>query len=205
MNEPHSSESEPPIETGNQQRRRDAIGVTIASLVGLLALLVSAYTAYIQRQQVRAQVWPYLTRAWVDPSEMDPTSTGGTLHKLAVFNKGVGPAIVRSMQVSVDGKPQATWQGVFNALGMSSAKIGYSSLNGNVLSPGETLPIVVFPDKVVASQFRESMSVRGRISVCYCSTLGECWMLADHQPQGMPEVQPITTCPRISPSDTFRD
>ncbi len=35
--------------------RYDAV---IATLVGFLALCVSGYTAYMQRQQVRAAVWP---------------------------------------------------------------------------------------------------------------------------------------------------
>ena len=34
--------------------------VVIATIVGLLALCVSGYTAYMQRQQVRAAVWPIL-------------------------------------------------------------------------------------------------------------------------------------------------
>lgn len=37
--------------------RYDAV---VATFIGVLALLVSAYTAYTQRQQVRAQVWPYV-------------------------------------------------------------------------------------------------------------------------------------------------
>ena len=37
--------------------RYDAI---IATFVGLCALCVSGYTAYMQRQQVRAAVWPIL-------------------------------------------------------------------------------------------------------------------------------------------------
>jgi hypothetical protein len=32
----------------------------IATLIGLLAVSVAAYTAYMQRQQVRAAVWPIL-------------------------------------------------------------------------------------------------------------------------------------------------
>jgi len=35
--------------------RYDAV---IATLMGFLALCVSGYTAYMQRQQVRAAVWP---------------------------------------------------------------------------------------------------------------------------------------------------
>lgn len=45
----------------------DAVAAIIAAFIGLLALLVGGYTAYIQRQGVqteitgvRAQVWPYL-------------------------------------------------------------------------------------------------------------------------------------------------
>ena len=37
--------------------RYDAV---IATFVGLCALCVSGYTAYVQRQQVRAVVWPIL-------------------------------------------------------------------------------------------------------------------------------------------------
>jgi hypothetical protein len=37
--------------------RYDAI---VATLVGIFALCISAYTAYVQRQQVRAQVYPIL-------------------------------------------------------------------------------------------------------------------------------------------------
>jgi hypothetical protein len=33
-------------------------GAVIASCIGWLALVVSGYAAWIQRQQVRAQVWP---------------------------------------------------------------------------------------------------------------------------------------------------
>ena len=40
--------------------RYDAV---IATLVGFCALRVSGYTAYVQRQQVRAAVWPWLATA----------------------------------------------------------------------------------------------------------------------------------------------
>jgi hypothetical protein len=200
MSEPEPTEGEVPADAGVRGRRWDAMGVIVASLVGLLALLVSGYTAYIQRQQVRAQVWPYLTKAYVDPAD-----TSDTLRKLAIFNKGVGPAIVRSVQVSVDGKSQTTWQQVFSALNLSSVHFGYSSLAGNVLSPGETLDVLIFKDAPAYSRFRDAMSARARMSICYCSTLGECWMLADHSPRGEPEVQPITECPRLSSADAFRN
>ena len=46
----------------DEKMRRGAsrYGAIIATLVGFCALCVSGYTAYMQRQQVRAAVWPIL-------------------------------------------------------------------------------------------------------------------------------------------------
>jgi hypothetical protein len=47
-------------------RNWSALAAIVASLIGLMALVVSGYTAYVQRQQVRAQVWPYLMIGYAD-------------------------------------------------------------------------------------------------------------------------------------------
>src|SRR5574337_1403716 len=88
MSEPPPISNEIPPEQRDHRHRWDALGVIIASLVGLLALVVAGYTAYIQREQVRAQVWPYLISGNNDLAQA-----------LTISNKGVGPAIVRSVQV----------------------------------------------------------------------------------------------------------
>ena len=62
--------------------RYDAI---VATFVGFLALCVSGYTAYMQRQQVRAAVWPIL--------QFD-SSNAPDIH-FTLANKGVGPALIR--------------------------------------------------------------------------------------------------------------
>ena len=43
-----------------ETRRASRYDAVIATFVGFLALCVSGYTAYMQRQQVRAAVWPIL-------------------------------------------------------------------------------------------------------------------------------------------------
>src|SRR6266705_7080886 len=77
--------------------RYDAV---IATLVGFLALCVSAYTAHVQRQQVRAAVWPILY--------FDSTNAPDIHFTLA--NKGVGPAIIRHVSVKVDDQPVRNWR-----------------------------------------------------------------------------------------------
>jgi hypothetical protein len=75
--------------------RYDAV---IATFVGFLALCVSGYTAYMQRQQVRGAVWPIL--------EFDH---GNGPVRFTLANKGVGPAIIKQVIVKVDGQPVKNW------------------------------------------------------------------------------------------------
>jgi len=90
--------------------RYDAV---IATLVGFCALCVSGYTAYMQRQQVRAMVWPILEFV----SSNDPN-----IH-LSLANKGVGPAIIRHVTVRVDNQPVSDWvEGLERLMGAGEAR-----------------------------------------------------------------------------------
>lgn len=182
--------SAPIIKRLGRQIRWDAAAAVIAALVGLLALVVAGYTAYIQRQQVRAQVWPYLLGGF---------SGGNT--ELLWINKGVGPAIVRSVEVTIGGKPQADWKAVFQTLGMQSPGIFQSTLNDNVVSPGEKVDWLKFQNKADYEKFR-LVEHRLHVKVCYCSTLGDCW-LSDSASNS--NRTPIGACPALPKSQQFDD
>jgi hypothetical protein len=162
----------------------------IATFVGLCALCVSGYTAYMQRQQVRAMVWPILEFQ----SSNDPN-----IH-LSLTNKGVGPAIIRDVTVKVDGQPVRDWVDALERMmgpGKPSAWIrssatpefGYSEsdMSGRVLSAGESIttftpwdaqrtPITYDKSNPVYVQMNEAR-FRIEVEICYCSTLGDCWTL----------------------------
>ena len=163
----------------NQETRRasryDAI---IATLVGLCALCVSAYTAHVQRQQVRAAVWPIL--------EFD-TSNAPDIH-FTLANKGVGPAIIRHVIVKVDGQPVGNWkEALGRILGPGEHLLSESDMRGHVLAAGESMTVFTPRDaennplnfdksnplwvKMNKDRFRVT------VDICYCSTLGECWTL----------------------------
>ncbi|HEY3521684.1 MAG TPA: hypothetical protein VGK80_11685 [Rhodanobacteraceae bacterium] len=180
--------------------RWDALAAIIASMVGLLALLVAGYTAYIQRQQVRAQVWPYLIIGNDDLSQ-----------SLTVQNKGVGPAIVRSVQVWIDGKPQPDWIHVVAALGMPPLHFNQTTVNRDVLSPAEELQAIHFTDKKLWQRFHDAAFGRMAMDVCFCSTLDECWVSGNRNlvgPATMPlqlRVQPVAQCPRLRAAEVFNN
>jgi hypothetical protein len=105
--------------------RYDAV---IATFVGLLALCVSGYTAYMQRQQVRAAVWPIL--------EFD--SGNGPIH-FTLANKGVGPAIIKHVILKVDDQPVKNWAEVLEKILGSGYHLGEESdMSGRVFSAGES-------------------------------------------------------------------
>src|SRR5258708_22152588 len=106
--------------------RYDAV---IATFVGLCALCVSGYTAYMQRQQVRAAVWPIL--------EFD-SSNAPDIH-FTLANKGVGPAIIRHVIVKVDGEPVRNWrEALEKILGPGEHPGSEIDMRGQVFAAGES-------------------------------------------------------------------
>lgn len=181
------------------QRNWDAIGIVVAALVGLLALIVGGYTAYVQRQQVRAQVWPYL----VAGNDDEDGSVG-------VSSKGVGPAIVRTVRIRVDGKPQRTWNEVLDTLAIPRPRVySQSTISSMVLKPGEELHMIKFRDRVVWDKFRAAAAGHISIELCYCSTLGECWFYADPVLVGPKAAafndQEVNQCPAVPAAELFRE
>ena len=187
-------ESAPMIRKLGREIRWDAAAAIIASLVGLLALAVAGYTAHIQRQQVSAQVWPYLMWANSD-NQME----------FMWINKGVGPAIVESAQVLVGGNPQHDWSAVMHSLRLEPINYGQSTFNGNVLSAGETLEWLKFMDHASFQRFRETAR-RARLDfkVCYCSTLGDCWVNDTTKGNGNVRI-PVDKCPAVPEAQQFDD
>lgn len=181
--------------------RYDAV---VATFVGVLALLVSAYTAYTQRQQVRAEVWPYIEIF----SNTEPAMS------ISVANKGVGPALIKDVVITFDGRAVSSWNELLDgALGPGKHHRAYSTVDGRVLGAGERIdalqlrdehdaPAPLGPAGSESARFREALSRIG-VRVCYCSTLGDCWTL--DAPAGSPPTRTETRrCPAPSPR-SFRE
>ena len=160
-----------------ETRRASRYDAIIATLVGLCALGVSAYTAYVQRQQVRAAVWPIL--------EFD--SGNGPIH-FTLANKGVGPAIIRHVIVMVDGQPVRNWkEALEKILGPGEHLGSESDMSGHVFAAGESRTVFT-PHDAENNPLNFDKSnplwvkmnkerLRVSVEICYCSTLDECWTL----------------------------
>ena len=149
----------------------------IATLIGLLAVSVASYTAYMQRQQVRGAVWPIL--------QFD--SRNGPI-QFTLANKGVGPAIIKHVILKVDDQPVKNWAEVLEKiLGPGYHPGEESDMSGRVFSAGESTNVFTphgeannpIPFEKSNPLWAKLDAGRGHVTVeiCYCSTLDECWTL----------------------------
>jgi len=165
------------VPEGKATRGASRYDALIATLVGFCALCVSAYTAYIQRQQVRGAVWPIL--------QFD---SGNGPIRFILANKGVGPAIIKHVMVKVDDQPVKNWAEVLEKILGPGYHPGESSdMSNRVFSAGESMDVFTPHDDARnpvafdrSNPLWEKLNTgRNRVTVeiCYCSTLGECWTL----------------------------
>jgi hypothetical protein len=165
------------VANNQETRRASRYDAIIATLVGLCALCVSAYTAYVQRQQVRAAVWPIL--------EFD--SGNAPIHFL-LANKGVGPASIRHVIIKVDDQPVRNWkEALGRILGPGEHLGSESDMSGHVFAAGDSVTVFTPHDpENNPINFDKSNPLwvklnkdrlRVTVEICYCSTLGECWTL----------------------------
>ena len=157
-----------------------------AGLVALSALCVSAYQTYIMRQQLKAGAWPYVLQQ----------NTGGpTNYAWQVKNLGLGPALVRSMTVRVDGRPVHNWREFVTAaerLDSAGAEawreqrvttmVTSSIRPGTVLLAGSTTELIRVTGTVGVDLRRLLNDDRVRVRVCYCSLYDDCWASESKDP-----------------------
>lgn len=164
-----------------------------AGIVALCALGVSVYQAYVGRQQQKLAVWPYYAGGNSFPGDGKP-------YTYIVSNQGVGPMLVESVQLLVDGRPQPTWVAARRALGVPDARVTrdiYSTFRaGTVMLPGAERTIME-TEGAGARDFWAAGQERLELRVCYCSLYDDCWTTQG----GGRRPRPVRTCPS-SPADS---
>jgi hypothetical protein len=187
-----------------KERNWDAYAATIASLVGLLALIVSGYTAYIQRKQVAAQVWPRL-EVMRYPARRGFVAT----------SRGVGPVRMRAVKVTADGRPVRSWEELLRAIDLVGP-YSQGQISGRVLSPGEDLTVISFPEgdeglrrfeQFGHDVYNADAPHHVGILICYCSVLDDCWLAGSGKANtgvAFEDDVQVDRC-RIAPQERFRE
>ena len=168
-------------------------GIRLDLVIAICALLVSAaataaswWQSRVIADQLSAQVWPYLSiQTTYDPSGV----------AVDVRNDGLGPAIIRSAVLSVDGKPTPnpalairtlfpSWRG--KKFGAQLSDVG----PGVVIRASASQRLFKFVAPWTVAPYAAA-SKRIDFAVCYCSLLGNCWNVSM---SATGDPAPVRTC-----------
>jgi hypothetical protein len=124
------------------------------------------------------------------------TSLNEGAFSVTVTNRGVGPAEVQRVRVLVDGKPAVDWldmEAMLRGRRRFFESSSFDEIAGQVVNPGLTIESFKVSDRAEAlALFAESSRVA--IEICYCSSLGDCWLERMPTPFEPPTTDAIDGC-----------
>lgn len=148
-----------------------------ALIVSLSAVVVGIYEASLQREHDRAEVWPHVEIRTFTSSQ------GASVY---LENTGLGPAIINSLAVAVDGKPRKDWADVMQAMfGGPPPRFSRTTVDDHALRAGDNVELIGLASKDLPPDFWNWIK-RIRVEVCYESAFHEHWIFRDERLGGGP-------------------
>ena len=198
-----------------------AAGVLVAS-VG--ALVVYVRQAGIMREQTnvlieqtrllqeqtKANAWPSLALEMWRSYSVDDGETDVGMYSYRIPNRGTGPAIVERAEVSVRGRPVATWDEFYAASEVPdtmNAGQRNAILNGRIVQAGEDFEFVAWDNHPALRKYLHDRGGDVAIRICYRSVYGDRWAV---ERRGFVTdleesvVTPVDSC-AIARADRFRE
>lgn len=169
-------------------RQRKSNNVTVnwgafaAIFISCCALIVSIYQSVIFRNQQYATVWPY-----IEPH----VEYSNHSFELVIQNKGTGPAIIKTIAMTLDGQPVQDYQQfIKDLLGQQAFNsMSISAPTNSVLSAGEKVSFLTatLPDSLVIANI--DFHKRVKLELCYCSIFKDCWRYVDGEVEDCDECK----------------
>jgi len=172
-------------------RQPETFIAVAALVVSISAVVVGTYEATLQRAHDRAEVWPHLELStYAMPKGAE----------LRLENAGIGPAVVHSIVVSVDGRPRRNWTEVIEAITSKHPDVLENSTTADhVIRAGDRVILVGVPAVSLPPGMWEYIKRVG-VRVCYSSVFGESWVLETRQLSTRSTLTPVATCDK-QPAD----
>ena len=144
------------------------IGAVILSIV---AISISVLEVSTMRTHQRASVWPYLEISQAYNQDG---------FRMTLENKGVGPALIKRFEMTLDGKPAPDLDKmIIDVVGEENAfsydLYGSNNPSNGVISAGESVRLFGVPWEDRTRLFTQRANNRVNIIACYCSIHDQCW------------------------------
>jgi hypothetical protein len=187
----------------NERRLRLDFAIAVSALiVSFVAAGAAVYQTRVIARQFSATVWPYVS--------FDRTNSPWSA-ELDIRNDGLGPAILRSVAITWNGKTEPTIEALISAAvaadprGMRAAraalasgtKLAFSTSTptAGMVIPANTKHVIVRLDGALLVRYYAPAIKHVGLSLCYCSLTGSCWILKYAQTDNS-EPHGVGSCPQ---------
>jgi hypothetical protein len=175
--------------------RFDTVVAVCALLISSITAAAMVYQTRVLQDQFSATVWPYLAVT---------ADYGERSVDVRLINEGVGPALIRSGQVWIDGKPVSGWNRQFfvtpfgphltngprhSTLSITDVSIDASS----AIRAGDERTLIAVRSsrpQVLQSALKHDVA----LAFCYCSINSKCWMLKTSLKSSAAVPQAVGAC-----------
>lgn len=173
------------------------------AVCALVSSMIAIYVGWDQSRVMRAQqhgsVFPVLQIEGYSLNNPTYSNLG-----LRVRNSGVGPALVESVVLEVDGETVDNFNSPINSLPNTYEINALSTLTGRALAPGEQVTAIelVWRREDVPLEQMANFAIQTQawqLNICYCSVFGKCWKTRGF---GNVRAESVPSCPR-SEEDIF--
>ncbi|VAV94467.1 hypothetical protein MNBD_ALPHA05-2498 [hydrothermal vent metagenome] len=164
----------------------ETVGSIMAMVIGVIALFVAWDQAQVMRKQQHASVWPLLAADFFLDADKD-----SLFLELTIANEGVGPAIVESAFLTLNGERVSSgpvlMSRIFpNGAPKGSANFVGSDIENTIIGAGGSTQVF----RVAWTQTEENIAVfrelgtryftnndmNVSVTVCYCSVFDRCYV-----------------------------
>lgn len=195
-------------DNGSELTRSERINIrisvtqTVLALVGIFIGSVALYAALSEseavRKQTEASVWPRL-----DILPIYYGLEGQERISIVTRNRGIGPAVIESVKVTVNSAPVKSWGETIRAIRPEEDfRISNWTIDGSVISPGEDITMLALEEQYSSADLTRAVrdafrSGQAAIEICYCSVFGACWETRTNN--SAPEV--VKACESSEPTE----
>jgi hypothetical protein len=196
----HPEVHQPHVRHGGGLPRWLELVIAVTALItSISSIAIAVHHGEIMDRLVQANSIPYLQGGF-----SDVTPEGTRVLSLDLFNRGVGPAHERSLQVTVEGRNVTSVDQLLDvALGptrAAEAKKVFGTLMRNQVKtrfiPGGLLQpvfrVVKTPENASYWEMLEQEQVKWDVEYCYCSVFEDCWRVTSK----WNEPEPVEECVR---------
>lgn len=184
----------------NERRLRLDFAIALfALLISSVAAFATVYQTHVIARQFSATVWPYVS--------FDKNYAPWQV-QLVVRNDGLGPAIIRSVKLTFDGKAEPSLEGILAEVARRDPqmtadaraalrsgvklRIATSTPTAGMVVPANGQHTVFEVDGAVLVRDLKPSLERIGLSLCYCSLTGNCWLQSLGDRTGEPAA--VSSC-----------